>query len=449
MYELPQQVRWLLQRFEAVSHSCYLVGGCVRDFVSGRDVHDYDFATDALPEEMIHFLSEQPCQLIDTGMKYGTLIIIYQSLRMEVTTYRTEQTYDNHRTPKQFHFTDDLTADLARRDFTMNAMAYHPDSGLIDPFHGQADLHKQIIRCVGNSEQRLQEDALRILRAIRFHFTLNFSLDPACEAAVIKNASLLKHISQERIQAEFQKMLMSDCLNLLQNLRKFQVLPYIVPGIREILHITQESKWHCYDVFTHTNVALNNTSGFSFIEKLAIVFHDFGKAHCKYLDAQGNAHFPNHQAESCNMAKQALYEMKYPKQMIQEIVRLIALHDDYIQTDELHLRRLLAKLDMNYETAFSLIRIQYADACAKNPAYAEKQLQILQQAKRVLQKMKQANFSIKRSDLAVNGNDMIKLGFRNHEIKEALNWLYEQVIDQCVSNQKDALLTHLKQKELN
>ena len=447
LYELPQQVRWLLQQFKAASHSCYLVGGCVRDFLSGRDVHDYDFATDALPEEMIHFLSEQPCQLIDTGIKYGTLIIIYRSLRMEVTTYRTEQAYYNHRTPKHFHFTDDLTADLARRDFTINAIAYHPDIGLIDPFHGQADLHKQIIRCVGNSEQRMQEDALRILRAIRFHFTLNFSLDPACEAAVIKNASLLKHISQERIQAEFQKMLMSDTLDLLHKLLSFQVLSYIVPGIREIVHITQESKWHCYDVFTHTDIALNNTSGFSLIEKLAVVFHDFGKAHCKHLDSQGNAHFPNHQAESCYMAKQALYEMKYPKQMIQEIVQLIALHDDYIKADEIYLRRLLAKLDMNYETAFSLIRIQYADACAKNPVYAENQLQILRQSQKLLHKIKQSGFSIKRSDLAVNGNDMIKLGYRGHEIKEVLDWLYEQVIDQCVNNQKNALLTHLKLKK--
>lgn len=443
MFPIPKQVMWLLEQFETAGYSCYLVGGCVRDFLSARKVHDYDFTTDALPQEMTAFLTKQPCTLINTGIQYGTLTVIYQQLRMEITTYRVEQAYQNHRSPKQFTFTDHLVDDLARRDFTINAMAYHPKTGIIDPFHGQLDIQKRIIRCVGNSEQRFQEDALRILRALRFQFTLHFALDEACHNAVIQYASLLHHISQERIQAEFQQMLMSDCENLLQILHDDHVLDDIVPHISDIYEVTQESKWHLYDVFIHTDIALNHTKGFSLIEKLAVLFHDFGKAKCKKIDSSGIAHFPNHPFISAQIARQALYEMKYPKKSIALICTFIVLHDDYIKADEQFLRRLLAKLDMNYDQAFSLIKIQYADACAKNLKYANAQLQELKKAESILMNMKQAGFSLKRKDLAINGHDVSAHGFCGSEIKEALDWLYLQVIDQNVENQKDALLKAL------
>lgn len=445
----PKQVEWLLQQFEKAGYSCYLVGGCVRDSLLGRIVHDYDFTTDALPQEMLSFLEKQPCSLIKTGIEYGTLTVIYQAFKMEITTYRVEQSYKKHRSPQQFAFTDSLIADLARRDFTVNAMAYHPKTGIIDPFSGQSDLRKRIIRCVGNSEQRLQEDALRILRSLRFHFTLNFELDAECEAAVFKNAPLLTHISQERIQAEFQKMLMSDAQDLLQGLRSYHVLPYIVPGITNIYHITQESKWHSYDVFIHTDIALNNTNGCSLIEKLAVLFHDFGKAQCKRMDQQGYAHFPNHQTISKTIAEQTLYKMKYPKQIIRSVCTLIVLHDDYIKADELSLRRLLAKLNMDYEQANSLIRIQYADACAKNPVYAENQLRELKTAQQMLAEMEQNKFSIKRNDLAINGHDLMKLGYSGIQIKKSLDQLYEKVIDHPSDNQKEKLISILMQEKHN
>lgn len=446
MKQLPLQTKWLLQQFENAGFSCFFVGGCVRDYLLGRSIHDYDFTSNATPEQMRSFLSDKNCTILDIGASFGTITVIYQGLTMEITTYRIEQKYQNHRSPKQLSFTDDINADLARRDFTINAMAYHPQIGLIDPFYGLKDLKKQLIRCVGCSHQRLNEDALRILRALRFHFTLHFTLDSECEAAIIDNAYLLTDISKERIQAEFSKILMSDAENLLKTLRHYHVLEFIVPFISEIYDITQESKWHSYDVFTHTDIALNHTSGFCLTEKLAVLFHDFGKAYCKQLDAQGNAHFPQHQTKSAELAKQALYEMKYPKRMIKDICTLIALHDDYIEADELSLIRLLAKLNMNYSLAYSLIRIQYADTCAKNLVYSQTQLQKLTQAQRKLKTMEHSGFSILPSDLALNGNDLIELGLSGKQIKEALDFLYEQVIGNPQCNQKEQLIKLLKQK---
>lgn len=448
MNDMPKQTLWLLQQFENANYSCYFVGGCVRDFLLGRVIHDYDFTTNATPAQMLSLFQQQDCKLLDIGAAFGTITVIYQGLRMEITTYRIEQEYQKHRSPKQITFSDTIHDDLSRRDFTVNAIAYHPNKGFIDPFDGQGDIKKRVLRCVGNSEQRLSEDALRILRALRFHFTLDFTIETDLATAIIHNAPLLSAISKERIQTELQGMLMSDTNDLLQTLRSYQVLEYIIPFIKQIYDVSQESKWHSYDVFTHTDIALNHTKGFTLTEKLAVLFHDFGKPFTKRIDAQGNTHFPNHQLKSCDIAKEALYKMKYPKHIILECCTLIALHDDYIKADEQSLRKLLAKLSMNYELAFSLIRIQTADACAKNPLYNQAQLTELKQAKITLTQMKETGFSILLKDLKLNGNDLKQLGYCGSEIKTTLNWLYDKVIENPSCNDKKQLLQLLKQFKL-
>lgn len=447
MTTIPEQVYRLIQLLNRHGYSAYLVGGWVRDSLLGKDTHDFDLTTDAHPKDLLAVLQDQPCKVLPTGIKHGTLTVIDQGLSMEITTYRIEHVYKNHRKPTAVSFTDDLSADLARRDFTMNAITYHPDSGIIDPFHGQEDIKHKLIRCVGNSEARLKEDALRILRALRFAFVLHFTIDDALQAAIQKHAGLLSCISKERIQSEWNQMLMSDTDHLLQTLRDYRVLPYITAQISVIYEVTQESKYHLYDVFTHTDIALNHTKGCSLCEKLAVFFHDIGKAACKYIDAKGNAHFPHHARQSAVIANQALHELKYSKQTIKTVCRLISSHDDYIQADEKALRRLLAKLDMDYDLAFSLIRVQYADACAKNPHYAKAQIAELKKAEGMLNNLQNAHFSIKRSDLKINGHDLLKLNYQGKQIKEALEWLYQQVIDDPSRNQREHLLALLKQRK--
>lgn len=442
-FPLRKQVLWLLSQFQANGYELYLVGGCIRDMLLGRPIHDYDFTTDATPDDMIQFLRPTTCKIIETGRQHGTLTILYQDEAMEVTTYRLEHAYVGHRRPGQIKFTKDLISDLSRRDFTMNAMAYHPHHGLIDPFGGQKDLENGIIRCVGNSEQRMEEDALRMLRALRFSFELHFSLDAQCEDAIKKKASRLTYISKERIRDEWNRMLLSDAKQPLRRLHDVGVLPYIIPQITMITSLTQENPWHIYDVFTHTDIALDHSEGMNLSEKLAIVFHDFGKAQCKTFDDNHIAHFYGHAQISAQIAADALQEMKCSRQLIERVVKLIAFHDYELKPRPKLLRRFLAKLDCNYDLAQSVLRVQYADNCAKASAYAAQKLADLAACQPLLEDMEKTQGMLKRSDLAVNGNDLIALGFQGKQIGEWLTWLYQIVVDHPSLNQKEELLKQI------
>lgn len=442
---LPKQVLWLLDIFAQHHYDLYLVGGCVRDAYLHRPIHDYDFTTNATPQEMLEFLAHTDCKIIPTGIKHGTLTILYQEEAMEVTTYRCEQTYEGHRRPKTVQFSRSLEADLARRDFTMNAMAYHPSVGLIDPFHGQQDLDASIIRCVGNSEDRFEEDALRMLRALRFSFQLQFPLENACFAAIKEKAHLLAYISKERIREEFDLMLLSDGEQLLSTLRNAQVLPYMIPALTQIYHISQECKWHIYDVFTHTDTALNHTKGYSLCEKLAIVFHDVGKAHCKSIDEHGHAHFYGHPKVSAEIAQRALRQMTYANKVMEQVVTLITYHDTFLRPQRKMLRRFLAKLNMDYAQAYAILRVQYADDCGKNLIHAQEKLDTIEECVQLLQEMEKEEPSLQRRDLAINGNDLIALGYEGKQIGTLLSWCYDKVIEHPESNDKATLLHMIKE----
>lgn len=439
-FDLPKQVLWLFDQFQVNGYELYLVGGCVRDMLLGRPIHDYDGATNATPDEMVQFLNPLPCKIIATGKRHGTLTILYQGEAMEVTTYRLEQAYHNHRRPDHVIFTDDLISDLSRRDFTVNAMAYHPKRGLVDPFEGQKDLKDRTIRCVGNSKKRMEEDALRILRALRLSFELPFSIDFQCEQAIKKAASLLTYISKERIRNEWNRMLLSDTKQLLRRLRNFGVLPYIIPQISLIESLSQENPWHIYDVFTHTDVALDHSKGMNLSEKLAIVFHDFGKAQCKSFDGNHQAHFYGHAQISADIAAAILHEMKYSNKLIERVVTLIAFHDYPLEPRMKVLRRFLAKLDADYELAQAVLRVQYADDCAKDRSLAAEKLAKHAACQRLLEDMKKEEGMLRRADLAINGNDLIALGYHGKQIGEWLNRLYQIVVDDPSLNQREVLL---------
>lgn len=445
--KFPHQVLWLFQQFSQQHFELYLVGGCVRDLLLGRSVHDYDFTTNATPQEMIDFLQNQPCTIIPTGLKHGTITILYEKEPMEVTTYRSDGDYEDHRRPKKVQFSNHLIDDLARRDFTINAIAYHPDTGIVDPYNGQNDLSNSLIRCVGNSEERFDEDALRILRALRFSFQLQFTLEDACANAIKQKAHTLLHISKERIREEFTKMLFSDRDDLLTTLRMYGVLPYIIEELTQIYDISQESKWHIYDVFTHSDQALNHTKGYSLEEKLAVVFHDIGKAHTKTIDEQGDAHFHGHPAISAALAKDALKKLTYPNKIIKQVLPLIEYHDYYVTPNKRTLRRFLSHIDMNYELAYAILHVQYADDCAKNMCVAQEKLENIEVCVAMLKQMEQEEKALHLKDLEVNGYDMMDIGYEGKEIKEILTYLYHMVLEEPTLNKKSQLLKLAKKHD--
>lgn len=437
---IPQPILWLLDVFEAHHKELFFVGGCVRDLLLERELHDYDFTTNATPDEMIKMFEGMDCSVIPTGIKHGTLTIRKDAMAVEITTYRKDGMYEQHRKPHQVTFTTAIEEDLSRRDFTINAIAWHPKHGLIDPFHGQEDLEKKIIRTVGDPQQRFTEDALRILRGLRFSFTLQFSIDEACQKAMKENAHLLSFISNERIRDEFNKMLMSDANNLLSTLKKMEVLPYIIAEFPKLYTLSQETKWHNYDVFTHTDIALNHTKGYTLSEKLAIVLHDFGKLDTKCIDASGVAHFYGHPSISCDYAKTILKRLTYPNRILREVVTLIEYHDYPIQANKRILRRFLGHIDMDYEIAYAILRVQYADDMAKNMEIVQEKITILEASNCLLKTMQEEESILQRKDMAVNGNDMISLGYEGKGIKEVLQYLYQIVLDDPSKNEHAVLM---------
>lgn len=440
MYAIPAQITWLLNVFAKHRKELFLVGGCVRDMLLQRDISDYDMTSNATPDEMMKILNHTSCAVIPTGLKHGTITVIKDTMRIEITTYRHDGTYENHRSPKQVSFTNTLEYDLARRDFTMNAIAYHPTIGLVDPFGGIQDIEQRNLRCVGDSSQRFQEDALRILRALRFHFVLGFTMDKDILAAIKHQASLLQYISKERIRDEFTKMLMSEHPDILTALKDVHVLPYIIAQMDTIYNLSQESLWHQYDVFTHTQVALNHTNGYCLEEKLAIVLHDLGKADTKTFDEKGHAHFYTHALVSERYAKEILKTLVYPNKIIERVCTLIHYHDYYVSANRRVLRRFLSHFDMDYELAYAILRVQYADDCAKNMEKAQEKIDTIEACVIMLKEMENEHDAIRMKELAINGNDLIALGYTGKMIGEQMKKLHQILLEDPSKNKREILL---------
>lgn len=436
---IPDTIVWMIKQMNSQNEELFLVGGCVRDLLLNREINDYDLTSSMPATEMMNFFLNLGCKVIPTGIKHGTITVIYKHQAVEITTYRTESTYINHRSPKAVSYTKDIKEDLKRRDFTFNAMAYHPDYGLIDEYNGQQDLHNHIIRCVGNPNERFQEDALRILRALRFSAQLNFTLDCETHNAILQNHSLLNHISRERIRDEFNKLLLSDYPNLLEFLRTMNVLPIILPGIECIYDFEQHSPWHLYDVFQHTDIALNHSAEKDLIVKLAIVLHDLGKTKSQIFK-NDIAHYYGHANHSEKMAKSILQSLKYPNQVIHQVTKLIKYHDTYVQTRS-GMRKLLFAFDNDFQQLERLLQIQECDDFAKVPSKVEQQKERIKYNRELLKTMKAEHDYFDKKDLQVNGNDMIELGFRKEEIKEVLNYLFGLILKHPENNTKEKLMT--------
>ena len=444
---IPNSIKEILTLLQDACYEAYLVGGCVRDFILHRPIHDYDITTSALPNEMMELFTSHGYKVIPTGLKHGTITVKLPDHDIEITTFRIEQEYIDHRHPSNVQFTRNIIEDLKRRDFTMNAIAYHLEKGFYDPFHGKQDIIDHKIRCVGDASLRFQEDALRILRAIRFQCQLHFTMDDACKEGIIKHASLLRFISKERIRDEFNKIIAAGQENTLHLLHDLQVLDYILPGYSIIYQYPQRSPWHCYDVFTHTDVALNYAKKQPLLVRLALVFHDLGKPSCETFDRYGIAHYKHHAKVSEQMAFQLLKLLKYDNKTISQICLLIRYHDWYVSEKRSCMRHYLALFNLDYDLAFLGLQMQLADDYAKNLQSVKDKIAVINHCILILKDIQKTNDMLSFKDLAINGNDVKALHFYGKAIKDVLEDTYQWVLDDPNRNTKDQLLTYIEHKK--
>ncbi|NCC53904.1 MAG: CCA tRNA nucleotidyltransferase [Erysipelotrichia bacterium] len=432
-------IHQLFQIFKQNGYRLYLVGGCVRDFLMHRCFTDYDMCTNATPDEMITLAKKHDIKIIPTGIKHGTLTFILEHVPIEITTFRTESEYEKNRFPKAVQFSDDLQEDIKRRDFTMNAICMD-ETTIYDFFDGQGDIENKLIRCVGDANSRFQEDALRMLRCLRFSFTLNFAIEMNTWKAIQDNAPLLNNISKERIRDELCKMLMSDHQDILLILKEAKVLDIILPEFIATYDCSQETKWHIYDVFHHMNAVMNASKGYSLSMKLALLLHDITKPAHKTIDEKGNAHFMGHAHSAAILAKQILKRLKFDKATIKEVSTMIEYHDYYMYDTKKSVHKLMYKLNGDFIMAYQILKIQLADNMGKNQVQCTLKNRMIYSVTIMLKEMEKNHECFTIKDLQINGNDLKTIGYSEKEIGQVLHYLLKYVLNQQEKNTKEDLL---------
>ncbi len=437
---LSNSAEKLIKIIEQSGYSAYAVGGCVRDFLMNRPCDDIDITTSATPGALEKIFDTNGIKYIETGLKHGTVTALINGEPVEVTTFRTEAGYNDNRHPDSVEFVTDIKTDLSRRDFTINAMAYNKNTGIVDLFGGQQDIENKLIRTVGDADKRITEDALRIMRALRFASVLSFDIEENTKKALFKNKDLLKNISAERIYTELSKLLMGEnVFNVLVQYR--EVLAVVIPEIEHIFNITQNTSWHIYDVWTHTAKSVEQSPKDLGI-RYTMLFHDIGKAFAKTTDEKGIDHFKGHQKISADYAETALKRLKAPNEIYDRVMFLVPIHDMHIGTERKNVKKWLSKIGES--RLRDLIAVKRADKLAQNPEKTGEELNNLAVTEAVLNSIITDGEPFTVKDLAVNGNDIKELGFEGREIGEILSYLLERVVSDELNNDKETLLSAIK-----
>jgi tRNA nucleotidyltransferase (CCA-adding enzyme) len=437
--KIPQDARQIIQILEEAGHEAYIVGGCVRDLLMGREPNDWDITTSARPKEVKALFK----RTYDTGIAHGTVTVILNKDHFEVTTYRIESGYEDFRRPDEVVFVDEITEDLSRRDFTMNAIAYHPIRGFIDPYLGQQDILKGCIRTVREAEERFTEDALRILRAVRFSAQLGFEIVPETLAGIQSCKELLIHISKERIRDEFLKILISQRPQTLENLYCLGLLPYILPQFEAAFTTPQQHPHHCYDVAHHTIEAIKHIEPTPVL-CLAALLHDIGKPMTLTQDRDGTTHFYGHVEASVKIAKSVLKDLRLDNQTIKEVTTLIAYHDYHLshEMDKITIKRLLSY--MGEETFDKLLLLQLADAKAQHPDKLIAKITRINQTRARKREIIENNECYSLKQLAITGKDLIDRGVTpGKQVGEMLENTLTYVLENPHRNRKELLLERL------
>ena len=429
--EISQGAKIALELLHKAGYEAYLVGGCVRDLIMKIPAHDYDITTNATPEKMKKVFFGYTT--IETGIKHGTITFLYNKEPIEITTYRIEGKYKDNRHPETVEFTTKLENDLSRRDFTMNALVYNENEGIIDLFGGQKDIANKTIRAIGVAENRFKEDALRILRAMRFSSQLGFEIEEETKKAMVKCAPLLHNISAERISQELNKLLIGkNVKNVI--LDCYEILGELLPEIKKMHGFDQCNKYHIYNVLEHTAISVESIDPVAHL-RLAMLLHDTGKVYTFTRDENGTGHFYGHNKVSSEIAMDFLNRYKYDNFTKERVVQLVKIHDTPIEMDRIFIKKRLNRLGK--DAFFDLLKVKRADNLAQNPKYFW--LDKLNEMENIAREIVEENeFTL--SSLKIDGNDLITLGIKGKKIGEVLNLLLNEVIEEKIPNEREALL---------
>lgn len=432
---LPDKVRELLKILRQGGYEAYTVGGCVRDSLLDITPHDWDICTSATPEQMKRCF--EGLRVIETGIQHGTITVMLDAEPFEVTTFRIDGEYRDNRHPTEVVFVHNLSEDLSRRDFTINAMAYNDELGLADPFGGEADLMARQIRCVGDPDKRFNEDALRILRALRFAAVFGFDIEPLTAESIHKNKELLRHIAAERIQTELNRLLCGQ--GAASVLREYaDVAAVFIPEIVPMIGFDQANPHHIFDVWEHTLQSLTHAPK-TLAVRLTLLLHDIAKPVCFSKDENGKGHFYGHPVHSAVMAETILKRLRYDNLTTETVKDLVFYHDIEIKLSAGHTKKLLNKLGP--ENLLLLLSVKQADYSAQNPDDFHQRLLKLNEFRVLLDKVLSEAQCFTLKDLAVSGSDLIDIGIpQGTGIGEILKALLELVINDTLENRKDALL---------
>lgn len=438
--DMPKNVDTAINLLQLAGFEAYAVGGCVRDSLLGKIPNDWDITTSAKPEDMKSVFADFHC--IDTGIKHGTVTVVIDGEPLEITTFRLDGEYEDNRHPKSVTFTSNLGADLGRRDFTVNAMVYSKMTGTVDLFGGQNDLKNKIIRCVGDPDRRFNEDALRILRALRFASALNFEIEEKTAQSLLKNRALLGNISEERIAKELLKLvcgkgakrILTDFAPVL-----FEILPELQPMYKN----SHDNPHHCYDIYEHTLIAVESIDPEPTL-RFAMLLHDCGKPAVKKFDENGVAHFYGHQRISAEISAQILARLKVSNKFRDEILFLVSNHDRwelYENTEKMP--RYLSKFGL--DGVLKLLKVMCADVLAQSPEYRYRLDQIAD-AEEIAKNLAVQKPCLSLSELQINGRTLMDIGIpQGRKLGTVLAQLLDEVIDGVTKNTQEALTTRARE----
>lgn len=438
--DMPKNVDTAISLLQSAGFEAYAVGGCVRDSLLGKTPNDWDITTSAKPEDMKSVFINFHC--IDTGIKHGTVTVVIDGEPLEITTFRLDGEYEDNRHPKSVTFTSNLGADLGRRDFTVNAMAYSKMTGTVDLFGGQNDLKNKIIRCVGDPDRRFNEDALRILRALRFASALDFEIEEKTAQSLLKNCALLGNISEERIAKELLKLVCGKGAK--------RILTDFAPVLFEILSELQpmyknshDNPHHCYDIYEHTLIAVESIDPDP-TPRFAMLLHDCGKPAVKKFDENGVAHFYGHQRISAEISAQILARLKVSNKFRDEILFLVSNHDRwelYENTEKMP--RYLSKFGL--DGVLKLLKVMRADVLAQSPEYRYRLDQIAD-AEETAKNLAAQKPCLSLSELQINGRTLMDIGIpQGRKLGAVLAQLLDEVIDGVTKNTQEALTTRARE----
>lgn len=437
--QLPDKVQKIINTLEEAGYEAYAVGGCVRDSILGREPDDWDVTTSAKPEEMKCLFP----RTVDTGIKHGTVTVLLEGEGFEVTTYRIDGVYEDGRHPTEVNFTSNLKEDLRRRDFTINAMAYNEQCGLVDLYGGLADMENRVIRCVGDARERFEEDALRMLRAVRFSAQLGFRIDGETGEAVKALAPNLQKISAERIQAELVKLVTSPHPDYLRTAYELRITAQILPEFDLCMETPQRHKHHCYDVGEHILHSMSGV-GPDKVLRLGMLFHDIGKPQTLTVDPDGTTHNKRHPFEGEKITRKVMRRLKFDNDTTDKVTKLVLYHDYDIVPTEAGVRRAINRMG---EDIFSMIfTVRRADIAAQSDYMREEKLAKVAYIEKLYQEVLARRDAVTLKDLAISGNDLIAGGMPpGRQIGVTLSALLERVLEDPSLNTREILLKLYKE----